>query len=332
MISPLLQSICRTRLRSRWDLPVPARLLVKGLLQSQKQRYCGNISKNVGTSGSDKGRICLYESAENLTEVAKDSFKRCQLGASLGVLGFASVMVATSAKASLPILAFMGCGAILNTYMVLELPRRSMRSLALKHVERLYLCPSPLIADQIKSGKSADDCLAAASVLEIEVHSPNVIRRVRLEDAVAAWQGARYGGLAADSRPTFADACQQLLHIDVEDGKCHHPNLVNALINSGKVITSEQVEIRSDAESCLRIPESGNLPDGAALASAQASQGDRETLKQLAFIKSTPTSSIQGLGTRSIYAGLALVFVGSVGLVKSQFASKDEEDGATRLK
>eukprot|EP00933_Yihiella_yeosuensis_P051675 TRINITY_DN49657_c0_g1_i1.p1 TRINITY_DN49657_c0_g1~~TRINITY_DN49657_c0_g1_i1.p1 ORF type:complete len:360 (+),score=80.36 TRINITY_DN49657_c0_g1_i1:63-1142(+) len=321
------------------SLRTAARTSVRSCLQSRRVpasassslgglRLQSNEAETAKASSSSpklqiKEKLCVYESSVDLCGIAEATFKKCQMAAGMGTFGYLGVLVSASGTASMPALALLGCGAVANTYIILEVPKRAMRSVALKHVERITLFPAEGDQAAQEAGEESADSqasaverLAATPSLTMEVQSPNLIRRLRLEEPPSAWQGARYSGLAADNRPSFADACKQLLHVDVEKGSTSEPELLDALINSGKVIAEETVEIRSDAGSQFAFPSGGSLPSGAHLAQAQSGTSEDERLQPPEWAKSTPEDAIESLGRRSFLMGAALMGIGMLGFGK----------------
>eukprot|EP00440_Ansanella_granifera_P006137 gb/GFBE01006659.1/.p1 GENE.gb/GFBE01006659.1/~~gb/GFBE01006659.1/.p1 ORF type:complete len:337 (+),score=65.40 gb/GFBE01006659.1/:1-1011(+) len=262
-----------------------------------------------------KRALPLYKSSTDLNALAEAAFKKCQMAAGMGTLGFVGVILAASSKASMPMLAGMGCLAMVNTYIILEVPKRAMRGVAMKQVERLVLLPNVAAgaADEGTSSGTAVERLRATESLEVEITSPNLIRRIRLEPTPSAWQGTRYSGLVADNRRSFADACRHL-NVDVKGGECEDQELLDALLSSGHVLSEEKIEIRSDIEGLLRIPLESGTPAGASLVQVQAA--DEDQYEPPDFAKSTPASAIESLGTRSTFMGMAIFMLGVAGCAK----------------
>jgi len=291
----------------------------------------GTLQKPASKQGASarglqlKSKLDLYECSTDLNAAAEAAFKKCQMAAGMGTLGFAGVIVAASNNASLPMLAGLGCIAVANTYIILETPRRAMRGVAMKQVERLTLLPNTDAKDvDSRAEGSAAERLAATEKLELEIQSPNLIRRIRLDPPPAAWQGTRYSGLAVDSRRTFQDACRRL-HVDPE-GACSDKDLLDALLSSGNVVAEEPIEIRSDIEGHLRLPLDGKTPEGASL--KEALPPDMEQYEPPEFARSTPLSAIESTGTRSMYMGMALMTLGAAGFSKYMVKSQAASDGS----
>ncbi|CAE8695597.1 unnamed protein product, partial [Polarella glacialis] len=134
----------------------------------------------------------------------------------------------------------------------------------------------------------------------------------------------------ADNRPSFSDACSQLLHLDNETGKIPDKELLEALVNSLKVITEEKLEIRTDLEGHLRLPsDSSKAPPGASLAGARVEEALKgaEKYELPEFVKSSPALAIEQLGQRSVFAGMALLTLGIAGYSKHMLKQKAPDGG-----
>lgn len=266
--------------------------------------------------------LCVYESSVDLNVAAENAFKKCQIAASMGTVGFAGIIVAASTKASMPVLAGLAAMALANTYVVLQVPRRAMQGVALKQVERITLLPNAETDGEILSDRAKQ--LAATETLQVEIRSPNLVRRLYLEPPPSAWQGARYSGLVEDKRRSFADACKRL-HVDPEDGECKDRDMLDAVLGLGHVIAEEKLEIRSDVEGHLRIPLDGAIPAGGSL--KEAPLPDADMYEPPEFVKSTPADAIEALGRRSVFTGMALLALGGLATLKHLMRGENKGPG-----
>jgi len=272
--------------------------------------------------------LSLYESSVDLAACAQRARTRCLLGASLGCLGFAGVMVGSAATASVGMQAILGAGAVAYVYKNAILSTRSIAGVALMHVERIVVLPTapagaaaPTTEAESDGAPSAEEQLAATPEVHLKIRTANLDMWVKLAEPVSRWDGGRYSGFVSDDRAVIGDLFgeeQRLLHLDEvsgsgdndEDASSADVALLRAVAASPKVVAERQLELRSDVDGLLRLPSQGiKLAEG--LFFPVAKQGQQQQAAGGAR-RGTPAQEVTALGTQALFSGVIFLLAGAL--------------------
>lgn len=272
--------------------------------------------------------VCVYVSSDDMAGASAEARRKCQFAAALGAMGFTGVLISAAQTAPLPMLAIFVAGAAANTYMIMTVSSRMLWTLAARNVEKLSIL-QPAAGTEDASSPMDADAFASAKEVHLRIESTNVVRQLRLEEPAAAWEGARFAGLVAETRVPFRELCLpgSVLHIVPDGGDCgEHRKLLDALLASEKVVADELVEVREDVAEDLRplakymhmaIPRIENMRPGEVSSSLGAALGGEDS----------PAQASARLAQRSTMGGAMLLVTGLlfIGKEANDFGKRKED-------
>mmetsp|Transcript_107582 Transcript_107582/g.302903 ORF Transcript_107582/g.302903 Transcript_107582/m.302903 type:complete len:363 (-) Transcript_107582:95-1183(-) len=265
--------------------------------------------------------LVLYEAFADMSEIVARARFRCQLGAALATAGFAALLSSISATLSpVALVSLLSCAAA-NSYALAVVSQRVIRNVAMRHVERLAVLPTPQVAEA-RSPADEEPQAAVASLLSgAATVEERLSATAELRLALRTASAERWLVLAdpedSDGLASFGDICSRarLIHIDVGHGKCTDQALLDALVTTRKVVAEERVEALRDD-----IPAGPMLSEVTIAALAQV-EGAAESARE------PPADAVERLGKRARTGGVSVFFAGMLFTVGE---GARDPDGAAR--
>jgi len=254
------------------------------------------------------------------------------MGTTMVLCGFAGVLVGSPTAPPLA-QAVICLGAAATTYKHAVMAKKELANIAMRHVEKVVLLPKPgsadagadasadASADAPASEHTAQDRVEATREMELLVRTPNMDMTFQIGQPVTAWEGAKYTGLVADERPAFSNVCTSLLSFEEVFGATVHGDppkipdreLLEALLDSDKVIVERKVTLREDLEPDHLLACPADTPkrmEGLLDGVGSKEPGSAETNQQAAGKRRHPATEIQFIGRQSIFSGFIFQMAG----------------------
>merc|ERR1712194_969214 len=139
------------------------------------------------------------------------------------------------------------------------LAKKEFALVSSRQVETVTILPTAGADDKAASDSSeevsARQRLNATDELDVLVRTVNADVKFKLGSPIAAWEGAKHGGLVADERPAFGDVCRAIFHVEEISSwgkpgspKSADPELLEALLFSDKVVVERSLTRRDDLD------------------------------------------------------------------------------------
>lgn len=266
--------------------------------------------------------VLLYESRRDFPEAVDAAMQRCRAGAGLAAVGFLGILGVVATTLPPLTTALLGLAFTGNAYHVMNFTQGSLRSLATQHVERLSLYqPADMDAKDAA-------WLASSQRIALNIRCANVDRHLILTDVHGPFQGARYTGLAEDDRVPFCDIVGRLhlLDFDVTEASVTNRRLLDAVIESTKVVAEEDLQPRTTGALAQLLQPPSKKESSLSFAALKVSQLDgRQASPGISVGK--PLEKVRDVGMRACRFGAVMAAGG--GLLSLEKLFRKESSLAT---
>lgn len=281
-----------------------------------------------------KEEFCLYESTTNLDEAIDFTRRKFVMGGCMGGLGFLSVVATVAPSLPSSTMLCLVAASVGNGFLFFRMSQRMIRSFVMKHVEEIAIMPTDVTARAgieanlpYEDTESATDSLDATEELQLRIRCANLERMVTITDPTTAWGGARYAGLVSDNRISLNVVFNnlKLMHVEPETGKVGDKHLLEAIVNTSKIISAEEVKGRSDVETSLQMPTQADgtyIFPGAHLMKVDIPQDSKVPTS---VATDTPVNSIKSAGNRAFTSGALILVAGTLFLKKKMQRQPESE-------
>jgi len=239
------------------------------------------------------------------------------------VAGFAAVLAGVPTAPAVGH-ALLCVGAMVLTHKSVVLTRKELANAAMRHVERIVVLPAEgsgrVDEAAVDDQATVAERLRATPEVRLLVETTNLELRLTLCEQAAAWEGAKYSGLVVDERPPFG-ALPEVLYIDAArardeaDGEVvsEDPELLAAILRSGKVIGERTVESRLEEGSLVSAPRGVDKHLDALLAAAVKERPSTRSgaieSEGAPFVipRRLPAEDIRQIGVHTLLSGLVFL-------------------------